>query len=167
MVSLPKPQVVAVGGVGVLGGRQMGLFLGGVEAVAPSVQDAPDSFGQSPAPGGVREEALPGDGSGHQLEGRHLQGEHQHVPPLPGQGIRHLHAKGGLTQGADGAQHIEPIVKTAVQSLIQGGKARRKGRALGLTDNVGVQRIHLSGCAEGFVRRGHVRQAGIRLGPQE
>ena len=142
VVALPEVDVSGVGGVGVPGGVQMGLFLGGVLAPAPSVQHTASSLGHAPPGRGVQQKALPGDGAGHQLPRHHFKGEHQHVPPLLGQLVGHLHTEGGFAQRTDRADDVKAVIQAAVQGLVDLGKAGFQGRAGGLLLDVGEEILH-------------------------
>ena len=131
-----------VGGVGVPGGVQVGLFLGGVLAPPSAVQHAASGLGHAPPGGGVQQEALPGDGAGHQLPRHHFQGEHQHVPPLLGQLVGHLHTESGLAERTDRADDVQAVVQAAVQGLVDLGKAGFQGWAGGLLLDVSKEILH-------------------------
>ena len=167
VVALPEVDVSGVGGVGVPGGVQMGLFLGGVLAPPSAVQHAASGLGHAPPDGGVQQEALPGDGAGHQLPRHHFQGEHQHVSPLLGQLVSHLHTEGGLAQGTDRADDVQAVVQAAVQGLVDLGEAGFQRRAGGLLLDVGEKVLHPA-CRRGLLVGGRLlcRPVGGTLGEE-
>ena len=145
----------------------MGLFLGGVLVPAPAVQHAASGLGHAPPGGGVQQEALPGDGAGHQLPRHHFKGEHQHVPPLLGQLVRHLHTESGLAEGTDRTDDVKAVVQAAVQSLVDLGEAGFQRRADGLLLDVGEEVLH-SPCRRGLLVGGRLagRPVGGALGEE-
>ena len=167
VVALPEVDVSGVGGIGIPGGVQVGLFLGGVLAPAPAVQHAASGLGHAPPGGGIQQEALPGDGAGHQLPRHHFKGEHQHVPPLLGQLVRHLHTKGGLAERTDRADDVKAVVQAAVQGLVDLGEAGFQGRAGGLLPDVGEEILHPA-CRRGLLVGGRLagRPVGGALGKE-
>ena len=167
MVALPEIDVSGVGGVSVPGGVQVGLFLGGVLAPAPAVQHAASGLGHAPPGGGIQQEALPGDGAGHQLPRHHFKGEHQHVPPLLGQLVGHLHTESGFAQRTDRADDVKAVVQAAVQSLVDLGEAGFQRRAGGLLPDVGEEIVHAA-CRRGLLVGGRLlcRPVGGALGEE-
>ena len=123
----------------------MGYFPLRVIPAAFSVQHPPDGLCVPPAPGVIQLEGLPGDRAGHQFIGGHLQRKDQYVPPLFGQLIRQLHTKRGLSQRADGSQHIETVIEASVQRTVQLGKAGFQCGAGGLILDILPKRRQLSG----------------------
>ena len=165
VVALTEPEVLGVGAVALFCFGKVRDLGGRIVGVALAVEHPAHRLGERFSGGGVGKEGLAADGARHQLEGGHLEGENEDIPPLLRELIRELHTKGGLAEGRDGAENIKAVVESAVERAVERGKARRKRRARRLLGDVGVERVHLTARGERIVGRRQVRQAvGAALG---
>ena len=167
VVALPEVDVSGVGGVGVTGGVQMGLFLGGVLAPAPAVQHAAGGLCHAPPGGGVQQEALPRDGAGHQLPTPSFPGRTPARPSPAGPADPPSAYRRRSCQGADRTDDVKAVIQAAVQSLVDLGEAGFQRRAGGLLLDVGEEIVHAA-CRRGLLvgRRLLCRPVGGALGEE-